>query len=238
MPKLSDRYHLIGASTLSCPNKDGEVSFRLLNPSDTPIILYKGSTIGKFEEICSDDEIVSLEPGSEPDVSPIDAPWQGQSEIPKANFLSGFKSLPSPALSSAENTQLSHLLESYSDIFASSSLDLGHTTLIQHQIDTGDAQPIKQAPYRVPQAQRAEIDKHISNMLDQNIISVSTSPWSSPVVLVKKKGGTTRFCIDYHKLNAVTRKDSYPLPRIDDALDALSGSKYFQRLIYSLVIIK
>ena len=228
--KLSDRYHLIGASTLSCPNKDGEVSFRLLNPSDTPIILYKGSSIAKFEEVCSEDEIVSLEPESKSDVSSIDAPSQGQSEIPKANFLSGFKSLPSPALSSAENTRLSHLLESYSDIFASSSLDLGHTTLIQHQIDTGDAQPIKQAPYRVSQAQRAEIDKHISNMLDQNIISVSTSPWSSPVVLVKKKDGTTRFCIDYRKLNAVTRKDSYPLPRIDDALDALSGSKYFSTL--------
>ena len=67
-------------------------------------------------------------------------------------------------------------------------------------------------------------------MLDQNIIQISTSPWSSPVVLVKKKDGSSRFCVDYRKLNAVTRKDSYPLPRIDDALDALSGSKFFSTL--------
>ena len=67
-------------------------------------------------------------------------------------------------------------------------------------------------------------------MLEQKIISVSCSPRSSRVVLVKKKDGTNRFCIDYRKLNAVTRKYSYPLPRIDDALDALSGSRYFSTL--------
>ena len=67
-------------------------------------------------------------------------------------------------------------------------------------------------------------------MLEQKIISVSCSPSSSPVVLVKKKDGTTRFCIDYRKFDAVTRIDSYPLPRIDDALDALPGSRYFSIL--------
>ena len=94
----------------------------------------------------------------------------------------------------------------------------------------GDARPIKQQPYRVSNTQRREIDCHISNMLDQNIIQISTSPWSSPVVLVKKKDGSTRFCVDYRKLNAVTHKDSHPLPRIDDALDALPGSKVFSTL--------
>lgn len=78
--------------------------------------------------------------------------------------------------------------------------------------------------------QRADIDRHISNMLEQNIISVSSRPYSSPVLLVKKKNGTARFCVDYRKLSAVTLKDSYPLPRIDDTLDAVSGSKYFSTL--------
>ena len=122
------------------------------------------------------------------------------------------------------------MLTSYKDIFASSSLDLGHTTIVEHSIDTGNARPIKQAPYRVSQAQRIEIDQQISNMLCQNIIKPSSSPWSSPVVLLKKKDGSTRFCVDYRKPNAVTRKDSYPLPRIDDAIDALSGSTLFTTL--------
>eukprot|EP00794_Sanderia_malayensis_P010600 gene10600-biopygen7736 len=146
------------------------------------------------------------------------------------NLLASFKSLPSPSISTAQNQELAEFLRQYEDVFAATSLDLGHTTVIKHEIDTGDAGPIKQPPYRVSQAQRAEIEQQISNMLEQNVINVWSSPWSSPVVLVKKKDGTTRFCVDYRKLNAVTRKDSYPLPRIDDALDSLTGSKYFTTL--------
>ena len=70
----------------------------------------------------------------------------------------------------------------------------------------------------------------MANMLEQDAIHVSSSPWSSPVVIVKKKDGTTRFCVDYRKLNAVTRKNSYPLPCIDDAIDSLSASNYFTTL--------
>ena len=67
-------------------------------------------------------------------------------------------------------------------------------------------------------------------MLNRGIIQPSVSPWASPVVLVKKKDNTDRFCVDFRRLNAVTRKDSYPLPRIDDALDALNGTRYFSTM--------
>ena len=223
-PKLSDRYRLLSASSLSAPTSEGMVSFRILNPADKPVLLYKGASIGTFVETDAEDLILTVE--SKPEVASIDSLESDQND----DLLAKFQSLPSPALSVHENAQLNDLLTSYEDIFAKSSLDLGRTSIIEHEIDTGDARPIKQSPYRVSQQQRAEIDKHISDMLEQDIIQVSSSPWSSPVVLVKKKDGTTRFCIDYRKLNAVTRKDSYPLPRIDDALDSLSACKYFSTL--------
>ena len=72
--------------------------------------------------------------------------------------------------------------------------------------------------------------KHVEEMLQHGVVQPSTSPWASPIVLVKKKDGTTRFCVDYRKLNDVTRKDAYPLPRIDETLDALSGAKVFTTL--------
>ena len=237
LPKLSDRYHLHGACTLSCPGEHGAVSFRLLNPSDAPVVLHKGSVIGKFEQVRSPADIVTIAPNE--GLCTKDVSWQPEFQtqsllaplhMPTEDFHLQFNSLPNPSLTTVENAQLAELLTKFSDIFASSSLDLGHTRLIQHEIDTGDARPIKQRPYRVSNSQRVEIDRHISNMLNQNIIQVSASPWSSPVVLVQKKDGTTRFCVDYRKLNAVTRKDSFPLPRIDDALDSLSGSKFFSTL--------
>ena len=147
-----------------------------------------------------------------------------------SSFSSIFQSIRCTELNEKEHSALRGLLISYKDIFASSSPDLGHTTIVEHSIGTGNARPIKQAPYRVSQAQRSEIDKQISNMLCQNIIKPSSSPWSSPVALVKKKDGSARFCVDYRTLNAVTRKDSYPLPRIHDAIDALSGSSLFTTL--------
>jgi len=67
-------------------------------------------------------------------------------------------------------------------------------------------------------------------MLQQNVIRPSTSPWSSPIVLVPKKDGSARFCVDYRRLNSVTEGDAYPLPRIDDCLDALGGAKLFTTL--------
>ena len=91
----------------------------------------------------------------------------------------------------------------------------------------GDAKPIKQAPRRLPLAQKAIVDQEIDKMLSEGIIETSDSAWSSPVVLVKKKDGSIRFCVDYRKLNNVTRKDAYPLPKIDETIDTLSSANYF-----------
>ncbi|UYV62954.1 hypothetical protein LAZ67_2002611 [Cordylochernes scorpioides] len=97
-------------------------------------------------------------------------------------------------------------------------------------IDTRDYAPIKQRPYRVSPRERSIIQTEVDNMLELGIIQPSDSPWSSPVVLVKKKDGSWRFCVDYRRLNKITRKDVYPLPRIDETLDSLRGASIFSTM--------
>ena len=74
------------------------------------------------------------------------------------------------------------------------------------------------------------VDTEVTQMLEQGVVKPSSSPWSSPIVMVKKKDGSWRFCVDYRKLNSVTRQDAYPLPRIDATIDSLAGATYFTTL--------
>ena len=133
-------------------------------------------------------------------------------------------------LASMQKDKLANLLDEFSDIFSTGPDDLGRTGIVKHQIDTGGHPPIKQPPRRVPMHQQETMRKHVEEMLQHGVVQPSTSPWASPIVLVKKKDGTIRFCVDYRQLNDVTRKDAYPLPRIDETLDALSGAKVFTTL--------
>ena len=127
-------------------------------------------------------------------------------------------------LSSPQNKELVSLLDEFTDISPSGPADLGWTGVVQHCIDTGDHPPIKQAPRRVPMHQQGTVRQHVDDMLQNRLIQTPTSPWAAPIILVKKKDGTTCFCVDYRKLNEVTRKDAYPLPRTDETLDALAGA--------------
>lgn len=120
-------------------------------------------------------------------------------------------------------------LKDFQDIF-SDNVVAGNCDIVKHVINVKDSLPIKQVPRRIPFHMREEVDKIIEDMRKQGVIEESQSPWISPAVLVRKKDGTIRFCVDYRKLNIVTKKDSYPLPRIDDILDQLSGNTWFSTL--------
>ncbi len=132
----------------------------------------------------------------------------------------------------AESNRLvfEQLLSEYSDIISLHSDDLGKTGVVKHSIYTGDAPPIKQPVRCLPFHQKKLVESMLDNMHGRGIIEPSSSPWSAQIVMVKKKDGTQRFCVDYRKLNNVTKKDAYPLPRIDDTLDALSGAKWFSTI--------
>ena len=134
------------------------------------------------------------------------------------------------SLTEEEKAQLLALLLEYHTLFATGGDDLGHTAKVQHTINTGEAFPIGQSVCRMPQLWCEEAMKLLDDTLTRSVIQPSSSPWASPVVLVPKKDGSFCFCIDYGKVNAVTRKDSYPLPRVDETLDTLAWSKWFSVL--------
>ena len=133
-------------------------------------------------------------------------------------------------LTPTQQQQLREFLTGFADVFALDPSELGTTSVIKHAIHTGDHPPIRHPVRRMPFALRSKVDELVLDMLAQGVIEPSTSPWASPVVLVKKKDGTMRFCMDYRRLNQVTKLDEFPLPRIDDTLDLLAGARHFTTL--------
>lgn len=115
-------------------------------------------------------------------------------------------------------------------IFASKTEELGCTGVVKHTINTEGRGPIRLRPYRNSPRQREIAEGIIQELITNKIIRPSLSPWAAPIVLVKKKSGETRLCVDYRGLNGITKKDSFPLPRIDDVLDLLVGQKFFSTL--------
>ena len=120
------------------------------------------------------------------------------------------------------------VIEKYSFLFAINSLDLGQMDLVKHHIQLDNYTPIKDRYSMTHQYE--EVRKHLKEMLDIGAIRCSNSPWASPVVLVSKKDGSLRFCIDLRKLNVRTVKDANSLPHIEDALDSLNGACIFTSL--------
>ena len=112
-------------------------------------------------------------------------------------------------------------------MFAVGTTPLGSIRGVTHRIDVNGARPINRPPYRLSPWEEEIAAAEIKKMLESGVIRESQSPWAAPVVLVKKKDGSVRFCVDYRRLNAVTVRDVYPIPRIDDTLDALATARWF-----------
>ena len=133
-------------------------------------------------------------------------------------------------LDDLQKGQLANTLLEFVDLFpVPGSALTGHTDAVEHTIDTGDSPPIRCAPRGLSPQRIKQEEACVEEMLSGGQIEPSDSPWSAPVVLVTKKDGGTRFCVDY-PLNLTTVKDAYPLPRIDDTLDMLAGKKWFSTL--------
>ena len=206
---LCQSSHVYAARSIVRPER-GEIPVRLVNPGYNSVTLEPNAKIGTVTSMA--------------DIATKTAESNNNPAIVEGLNVS------STNLTSQQQADLQRFLNKFSDVFATSDSDLGRTNVLEHSIDTQGHQPIYQRPYRIPETQCKVVDVHVKDMANRGIIRPSKSPWSSPIVLVGKKDGSTRFCVDYRKLNSVTRKDVYPLPRIDETLDTLGGAQYFTTL--------
>ena len=143
--------------------------------------------------------------------------WKEESEEPKIN----------EKLTQKQKKELDALRTEFGDVMS----DLpGKTEIVEHRIETGDAKPVRLPPYRLPHAYRDIVKKELEEMEKHGIIENSSSDWSSPIALVKKKDRTLRFCTDFRRLNSVSKTDAYPMPRVDDLLDELGQARFISTL--------
>ena len=172
----------------------------------------RGSVIGKIEKLKEENIVATVQSGEE-QKEKARGDWLDDLSVPEA-LGGGVRKL---------------VLEN-KDLFAQTDAELGHTDTVRMKLDTGEHPPVKMKPYRTPLNKRAVIDNAVDKMLEAGIIRRSRSPWNFPVVVVDKKDGSKRFCVDFRQLNKITKPISYPLPVIDDILARLGKAKYFTTL--------
>ena len=216
----------------------GQVRIPVLNPTDEAILLPTKTVLGDVSPYCqpynlhveATDEGGDREaPGARRDhLGGISGGTQGHPQPKKKPDWSQIHL--SDSLSPDERLQMMSLIEEFSDVFAWDDEDVGFTDLVEHRIHLTDDTPKAQPYRRVPPSALEEVKQHIEDLLQKGIIRPSSSPYAAPIVCVRKKDGKLRMCCDYRQLNDVTRRDMFPLPRIDQCLDSLSGAKLFSTL--------
>ncbi len=208
-----------------------KVPVAVLNPLSEDVIVEPGCTIAYIYNLSADhpywDETPSYTVRSAAVHQSADPTLQAEAAKLPAHLQELY-------LNSVENLdeeqreELAKLFVEFQDTFSRDNYDLGCTDRVKFKIDTGNHPPIRQAPRRInPQAAQAA-DEIIEELLLHKLIEPSNSPWASPIVMVRRKDGRYRMCIDFRKVNEVTQNvQAWPLPRIDDTLDCLVGNEYY-----------
>ncbi|KAL0161775.1 hypothetical protein M9458_045500, partial [Cirrhinus mrigala] len=212
------------------------VIVRLCNLSSNKTTLPKGACLGLLVETYPDEGLVeqrenncgSLQEQSDDTYHSDLRRLTTATDLPE--HLQALYAASSGALSEAQQQRLIELLISYRFLFAVSDLDLALLTAVTHRINIGAAGPIRQPVRRTILGFQEEEEMHLNAMLEAGVVTPSASEWASPVVLVRKKDGGVRWCVDYRRLNSVTAKDAYPLPKIEECLNVLGGACVFSTL--------
>lgn len=192
---------------------------QVMNTTDAPVMLHPGQPLGTLYAI---EERGTVKVRRGPVVNNIQ-PFRDD-EKAFAAIIEEFNI--NPELSPEERRKMLEVLYENRRAFAYGSRKLGQTDLVKMTLDTGNAAPISSPPYHASPNGRKVIEKTIAELLSDNVIETSDSPWASPAILVHQKG-KHRFCIDYRKINTVLKADQYPIPRVDDILTQFSGMAYY-----------
>nr|XP_054592228.1 uncharacterized protein LOC129157094 [Nothobranchius furzeri] len=219
------------ARTLSVV-QGGRVPVRLCNPHTYPVTIGRNQKLGRLYQVEETDVqgprdlSLTMCPDGIVEVGVVDV-HHLDSEEPTEGVG---QASSGQNLTSQQQDRLQALLHKWKKAFADDEEDFGQTDLVQHRIHTGDAPPIKERYRPLPPSMYQEIKLLLTDMLEKGVVRESCSPWAAPIVLVKKKDGSWRFCVDYRKLNSVTHKDAFPLPRIEETLTNLTRAEWFSTL--------
>ena len=228
------------ATTLADASKSC-FTVQLINPTSQGVSLAPRTCLGMVQpaEVITREQLAFTVESNEVVVSfELDADCQeASSQTPgRAAQRQETNTLPEGVLlddfpgTAAEKREAERIFREYADVFTREGEELGCTSTMHHRIHTEDDLPVNQRHRRIPPNQFEEVKEHLQNLLEKGVIRPSQSDYASPIVLVRKKSGALRLCVDYRRLNAKTRKDAYPLPRIDESLDALGGARYFSAI--------
>uniref|UniRef100_A0A668AQP4 Gypsy retrotransposon integrase-like protein 1 n=1 Tax=Myripristis murdjan TaxID=586833 RepID=A0A668AQP4_9TELE len=210
----------------------GRVPVRLRNLNEFPVSIGRYQKLGRLFQVEEADvhgtRDVSLMPGEDGvvEVGVVEAS-AGEEKDPVFDLLG---MADRPDLTAEEQGKLAALLKKWEKVFSANEEDFGRTNIVQHQIPTGDANPVRERFRPLPPLLYKEMRALLSGMLQGGIITESSSPWAAPIVMVRKKDGSWRFCVDYRKLNSVTHKDAFPLPRIEETLTSMTKAEWFSTL--------
>ena len=219
-----ERGILVGRGLISVTGED-ITPVRVFNPGREAVVIYRDMTLATLEPVVAPpDEWCDGPGGVDGFCRVIRGPLPETEE--ETSVLDGLVS----GTEEGKKEALRELLSEHKGAFQLHKHDTGRANWVEHKINTGTNYPIRQAPRRLAPHRRKLVDVEVDKMLESGTIEPAEGPWASPVVLVKKKDGSMRFCVDYRRLNGATVKDAYPLPRIDDSLDTLAGSEWFSTM--------
>jgi transposase InsO family protein len=206
--------------TLSDVDKDYRCKVLLSNPTEAPITARRHTVVGKARNVIEDDKGYH----EYPEITATMAEEFRNRDVTDPTYIVDYESCD---CTREQKEQLKALLEKYRDQFSKNGYDLGMAKVNPMQIRTTTEQPYRPTIYQPDRGMRDKVAEELEKMQEMGCIRESNTPWLSPLVMVKKKTGDMRPCIDLRKLNAITIPDYYPLPRVHDALDRIGGSYYF-----------